>query len=216
MMIGGEDMAMLDRIRKPKQEKAQANDQEKAAAFEVLVHKAVKGERKALIELCEQIAKGILYRATLIVGNPTAAEDVSQEVLIRVCENIKYLREPKAFKVWLSKIISNESNRYFTNNSKYGTVLSIDDYLETMTEDKEEFLPHECVENAEARSTVMDAISRLSVRQREAVMLHYYDGLNVTQVADVMGVTKQSVSEYLALSREKLKRELEKAGYMSA
>jgi len=180
--------------------------------LETLVRKAVRGEKAALSELCEQIAKSVLFRTTHILGNPTDGEDLAQEVLIRVCERIRDLREPKAFKVWLGKIISNESNRYLAKNAKVGAASNIDDYLETIVEEREYFIPQDCVENAESRNAVMDMISSLSMRQREAVMLHYYDCLSVTEVAEAMNVTKQSVSEYLAVSREKLKRELESKG----
>jgi len=206
---------MVDHAREHIPENIQSDDSAKESALETLVQMASQGERQQLIELCEQITKSVLSRVTRIVGNTSNAEDISQEILIRVSENIKYLREPKAFKVWLSKIIRNEVIRYYTKNTKHSAVLSIDDYLETIIEDKKEFLPQECAENAEALSAVMEAIPRLSERQREAVMLHYYDGLSVTEVAKVMNVTKQSVSEFLSISREKLKRELVKLGHIS-
>ena len=190
-----------------------ASEQEKQNAFEMLVKRASACERQALVELCESIAKEVLYRVTRNVGDPTNSEDISQEVLIRICENIRYLREPKAFRAWLSKIVKNEVNRYYKLNSRYNEVLDIDHYLETVLEEKREFLPHEFAENTEERSVITDAVSRLSSRQKQAVMLHYYDDLSVTEVAEAMTVTKQSVSEFLAISREKIKRELSEKGF---
>jgi len=176
--------------------------------LEALVEKASKGDRDALCELCEKIAKSILFQVTYILGNPAGVEDVSQEVLIRVCENIHNLRSPKAFKSWLSRIIINEKNRYLAKNMRQGDVLNIDDYLEKANEESEDFIPQEYVENRELREKVREIIMELPMRQREAVILHYYDGLSVTEIAKVLEVATQSVSKNLAIARGKLKKEL--------
>ena len=193
---------MLNRAKKKKQPETAATE------FEILVEKASQGERQALCGLCEEIARGVLFQLTHMLGNKSNAEDVSQEVLVRVCENIQSLRNPKAFKSWLSRIIINEKNRYLAKSSKKGIVLNIEDYVESILEDKENFLPQEFAENEELHETVMKIVSGLPARQREAVMLHYYSELSVTEVAEAMGITTQSVSKSLALAREKLKNEL--------
>ena len=202
---------MFNRIRKAKQQQPENT----RADFEQLVQRAIDGDSKALSQLCEEIAKGVLFQMTHILGNQANVEDVSQEVLIRVCENIRNLRSPKAFKVWLGRIIINEKNRYLAKNSRRGIVLNIDDYLENIVEEKTSFLPQEYAECDELRATVMEVISRLPMRQREAVMLHYYDGMSVTEVAEAMDITTQSVSKNLSLAREKLRRELQEQPFAS-
>ncbi|MCL2857705.1 MAG: sigma-70 family RNA polymerase sigma factor [Oscillospiraceae bacterium] len=176
--------------------------------LEALVERASKGDKDALCELCEKIAKGVMFKVTYILGKGSGVEDVSQEVLIRVCENIQNLRSPKAFKTWLSRIIVNEKNRYLAKNMKQGDMLNIDDHLEDTKEETGEFIPQEYVESKELRKKVMQAIEGLPMRQRETIMLHYYDGLSVTEIARVLDVTTQSVSKNLAVARGKLKEEL--------
>jgi len=193
-------------VIKPKSKKSAKDDE----AFFALLKEASRGDRAALNSLCEQIVKGVLFRATHLLGNPTDAEDLTQEVLIRVCERISDLRDFRAFRAWLAKIISNEANRYYAKYPKSGAPLNIEDYVDQLYEERAYFFPSESAESAEARKAVMDAIATLSFRQREAVMLHYFDGLSMTEIAKVMGVSKQSVSEYLALSRNKLRKELDK------
>ena len=209
-------MIMFSHTQNYIHENADTDKQAKEAVFDALVRRSISGDSDALCELCEKIAKGVLYLTTYLVGNKTDAEDISQIILIRVFENIKSLREPKAFNVWLAKIIGNESNRYLKNSLKFGVLLNIDDYLDNRVEDNEESLPQEYVENEEQRQAVTGVLSSLTERQKETVMLHYYDGLSVTEVAEVMKISKQSVSEYLAVSRKKLRRELVKTGYLIA
>ena len=184
------------------------NKKEVDLAFEQLVEKATQGDADALCRLCEKISKGVIFQVTHILGGQANAEDVSQEVLIRVCENIEKLRSPKAFKVWLSRIIINEKNRYLAKNMKRAEVLNIEDYIESAVEDNENFLPQQCVENTEMRGAVMAIIEGLPKRQKEAVILHYYEGLSVGDIAETLEIKSQSVSKHLALAREKLRQEL--------
>jgi len=194
-------------------DKKQNNNENSAQPeLEALVVKAVCGDRSALSELCEKIARSVLLQMTYILGNKTEAEDVSQEVLIRVCENIRALRNPKAFKGWLSRIMVNEKNRYLAKHMKLGAMSNIDDhldYLESTAEDNIEFIPHRFVENEEMSRIMMDILSDLPMRQKEAIILHYYNDLSITEVAEVMKVTTQSVSKTIKIAREKLRSELE-------
>ena len=181
-----------------------------AEMFEELVRDATGGDHDAILILCQEIARSVLFHARCILRNYDDAGDVAQEVLIRVCAKIRDLKDPKAFRVWLNSIITNETNRYMAKNSKYSTVLNISDYLDAVEEDNEEFLPQEHVIREEARMAVIDAIDTLPGRQREAVVLHYYEGLSVTETATVMEISQPRVSECLTLAREKVRHELEK------
>ncbi len=156
-------------------------------AFGDVVRLSVKGDADMLYVLCQRIAKGVLFHTAHLLGNQADAEDVSQEVLLRVCEKIGDLRDPETFWGWLGKIITNEANRHLAKNTRHGVVLNIDDYLTNVVEEKIDFLPHEYAENEEFRAFVVKTIDALPVRQREAVFLHYYNGLNVSETAEAMG-----------------------------
>jgi len=179
--------------------------------LEAITEKAIGGDKEALCMLCEEIAKSVLFRAKYILNNESDAEDVAQEVLIRVCENIGSLRSPKALKAWLGGIIMNESNRHIAKNMKKRATVDIDDYIESFEDDRDHIKPQGYVENVETRVAIMEILRNLPVRQREAVILHYYDELSVVEVAQAMGITKQNASKYLSLAREKLKNDIENA-----
>jgi len=185
------------------------NQQNENERMEELVVAASSGDREALQRLCSKIAKDVLYQVTFILGGKEGVEDVSQEVLIRVCKSIHNLRDPKAFKGWLSLIIINEKNRYLEKHIKRSNVLDINDYLENLVEEADDYLPSICVEKAELRNAVMDVVMGLPARQREAVVLRYFNDLSVAEVAEAMDVTAPCVSQYLALAFKKIKRSLE-------
>ena len=183
--------------------------------IEELAIMAIGGDTDALCQLCEAIAKNVLFRTKYILKNETDAEDVAQEVLIRVCENIRSLRLPKAFKAWLGGIIVNEANRHIAKAMKEGVTSDIQDYIESFEDDREHIKPQRYVESVEVSVALMELLRNLPLRQREAVMLHYYDELSVVEVAEAMGITKQNASKYIGLAREKMKKHIESAPHSS-
>ena len=180
------------------------------AEFAILVQRASRGNREALMELCETIARGVLFRTTRILGNQDDAEDLTQEVILCVCSHIHELRAPEAFYVWLNKIIMNEANRFMAKNSRHGVLLNIDDYQDAFTEEDEEILPHEYALRAADRKAVIEIIDKLPGQQRKAILLHYYDGLTLEESARVMGVSQPRVSRCLKFAIDKIKKEFAK------
>jgi len=186
---------------------------ESFAASAHLVESASKGDRNALNVLCDSIAKGVFYRVKYTMDDLRDAEDVAQNVLLRVCEKISDIREPRAFRVWLGRIILNETNMFWIKKSKQKSILNIDDYAEVFIEERDTFLPAEYAENKEVRKTVLTAISKLPERQRQTVLFYYYDGLNVKDISESMGLVKQTVSTHLHRAREAIKKELDNKEY---
>lgn len=173
-----------------------------------LIKQAIKGDRKAGIALCDEIARDILFRARILLSNEHDAEDVAQEVLLRVCKGVHQVKEPKAFGGWLNSIVINEARRYMKKSTGQSDVLCLDDYLDTVAEENEELLPQEHLLKKEERKAMMEIIATLPNRQREAIMLYYYENLSVKEAAGIMDISHQNVSLYLKLARNKIKQAL--------
>jgi len=186
------------------------NSEQKRTAHEAMAERASKGNRIALYNLCEMLAGDILFRTKYIVGSGFDAEGVTQDVLLRVCESIRELREPNAFKAWLGGILINEARQHISKSARHAAVTSIDDYTIEPVKDKTALAPDGQAENSAPRKSVMEAVSKLPLRQREAAMLHYYDGLAVAEVAKAMDISHQGVSRYLSLAQKRLAIELRK------
>jgi len=187
----------------------QNNKQNYYVQLESLVARASAGDVGALRELIETIGKSVLFSTMRMVACEEDAEDISQNVLFYVCNKISALREPKAFRVWLNKIIASEAKMFIVKKSGRGIILDINDYLDNIAEDNASLLPHGYVEKKETRATIMRIVDSLPYRQRQAVVLHYFEGFTVTETADVMDIDKANVSQYLTLAREKIKAKLE-------
>ena len=175
-----------------------------------LIERALEGSSSALEQLCEAILDNVMFRATRIMYNSSDAEDVAQEALLRMCNSIQKLRDPKMFHTWLTSIIINESRRKMKSNSKTAEVLHFDDEKDLHYEENDMFVPELYVEDMEHRSEIVSVIDSLSLRQQQAVMLHYFDELNVSETAKAMGIPQPNVTAYLKNARNKIKSELEK------
>ena len=178
---------------------------------EKLIRKAVRGNKAALKKLCESIARHVTFRVARRLKSQADVEDVVQEILFRVCEGIRSLRDPKAFGGWLNTIINNETNRFLTQNKKHGVVISMDEYLDSMIlEEEDDYLAFDYVMKEDERKAVIAIIDTLPERQLEAVMLYYYEGMTITETARAMGVTKQVISIHLARAKEKIRKVINK------
>lgn len=203
-------MGQRNRELKWTRKKSHTDSAETQTALEPLIEKAKRGDDDALYSLCESIAGKVLTITKCLTGNTVDADDISQEVLIYICEKIGSLRNPKKFNGWLYKIIETEVKLHFRKNAKQRVVLDINNFLESIEESKAEFLPQEFTESAEVKQAVLESIDRLPPRQREAVILHYYCGQTVNQVAEAMDIDHSSVSKHLSSAREKMRVELQK------
>ena len=190
-----------------------------STVFESLVEDAMVGDSGALQSLCEMLGDSVMFRVKYMLGskmNMMDAEDVSQEVLMRMCRNISDLKNPRAFNGWLSSIITNEANRYAKNEVDNRGVYSIDDFSDDVLESNIDFIPDAYIENKEFRKILMEIILKLPIRQRRTVIYYYYAELSVTEIAMLMNITHQGVSQNLARARENIKVELIKQPFMAS
>ena len=72
-----------------------------------------------------------------------------------------------------------------------------------------DMLPEQAGESDESDDELTAAVLRLPRKLKEAILLHHYQGLNVNETADALGITHASASGRLKRGREKLKEMLE-------
>ena len=204
---------MINKTKHIKSKSTYVDREEKNASIEALIEVAMKGDGEALHSLCEKMANGILFRVKYLLGNEMDAEDVSQNVLIRMYENIHSLHNSKSFMAWLGGIIVNETRRYASKHSRNKGVVNIEDHMGELAEEDPELVASENRCDDRLHKAIMRIIESLPHRQREAVLLHYYNDLNISEVATEMKIPHQCVSNYLELARKRLKIELDKLPY---
>lgn len=187
-------------------ENIEDENSEKYAELTALVTKAMADDKEALSQLCSEIINPVLYSIMQTVSNKTYADDITQEVMIKVCKNISKIREPKVFRAWLNKVIANETNRFMASVGNYQKKFESFDEISEMGD---EALSVDMTTHTEASEIVLNVIKSLPIQQQKVVMLKYYEDMSVTEIAEIQGLAKTSVSTHLTRAHKKIKEELE-------
>jgi RNA polymerase sigma-70 factor (ECF subfamily) len=179
-----------------------------------LVVAAKAGDAKAFEELYKIKSKSIIFTAYGILGNYHAAEDVAQEVIVKMYRYLGKLKVPEAFDSWLYRIVINECNKSIGKKVKQAESFDAEEDLEIIEEDDIEFLPEKYMEGEANRQMVYDAVMALPKKKKQAILMFYYNQMSYQEIADAMGSTVSTVSTNILRAKQMIKESLEKQEIM--
>lgn len=136
----------------------------------------------------------MLYRtAWLLLGNPHDVQDTLQEVLLRYLEKAPAFASREHEKAWLLRVTANcckDSLRARRRHSHAD--------LEPL---------RECLPARESRH--LQELYALPAKWKTVLILHYFEGYSVKEIADILGLTENAVKKRLQRARDALRLELE-------
>ena len=172
------------------------------------------GDESAFAELVELYRQRLLTVMHHLVGNSEEAEDLAQEVFLRVyLGRAKY--HPKAkFSTWLFAIANNLALNFLRTKKRKVSVLPMDmrdsgplgaarPAEQSRKQNKDH--PAQRAERLELAGIVQDALAELNERQRVAVVLNKFEDMNYNEIADVMELSVKAVKSLLCRARENLR-----------
>lgn len=142
------------------------------------------------------------------------AEDLAQEVFLRVYRARKRYEPSAKFATWLFKIAGNVAlNALRSKSRRKETAMPIASPAETgvislQPAAESAAMPTRQAERTELRKAVHAAIASLSDRQRLAVTLAKFEHLDYAEIGEVMGMKSQAVKSLIARARENLRTTL--------
>lgn len=155
--------------------------------------------RLSFDELYTLYATDVLRFSYYYLGDRQQAEDVTQDVFVRLITNRPELEEGKE-KAWLLKVALNRCRDLWRGTWYRRIVLGHPGF--------ELFPAPDEVGNLADQQSLMEAVHRLRSEFREVVLLFYYQGYSVTEIADMLGVAEGTVSSRLSRARKKLEEDL--------
>lgn len=166
-----------------------------------LVEKIQAGDMNALGEIFEIYKNQAFKYSYLITGNMYTSEDIVQEAFIKCYTNIKDLKNAEQFKSWFYKILTRIAWKHSKKDKKAYPVENIFEKAENETIDKsvDTYIKKQEYEILHAE------IENLDLKQKTAIILFYFNGLNVKEIAKVMGCFEGTVKSRLHSARKKLK-----------
>jgi RNA polymerase sigma-70 factor (ECF subfamily) len=165
-----------------------------------LVARSQSGEAAAFEELVRQhqhMVHALTYRMT---GSTADAEDLAQEVFLRAYERIGSFRGTARFSTWLYRIAINACL-----NWRHREARRHDLYAQAATELATQQAGRSNQADVPA-DEVRTALLKLPAKQRAAIVLTIYDGLNHAEAAAALGCSETTVSWRVFAAKRKLKR----------
>ncbi len=166
-----------------------------------------KGDERCFEELVHKHTRGVLNLVFRYLGDAARAEDVSQDIFVKVYKaRMKY--EPKAkFSTWLYRIAVNHClNEIRARKSQPSLAAPISDIVE----EPEGENPDARLSRMELQRAVKAAIDALPENQRMAVILSRYEDMSYDEIAEAMGMSLEAVKSVLFRAKENLKLALAK------
>ncbi|MBR5226019.1 MAG: sigma-70 family RNA polymerase sigma factor [Clostridia bacterium] len=147
-------------------------------------------------ELYDQYSNDVLRMAYFYLGDRQRAEDVCQDVFIKLYTRADTI-EPGKEKAWLLRVTVNACRDLWRGAWLKRVVLG----AQTL-----EIIPSqdETIEQREEKEELMRAIHKLPAAFRETVLLHYYQGLGIAEIAQMLKLPEGTISSRLSRARKKL------------
>jgi len=182
-----------------------------------LMQRLKLGDTAALSELYTRHYKRVLNIVWRYLGRESEAEDLAQEVFIRVARSASRWEPKAAFTTWLYQITGNLCLNFRRNRGRRGKVLRL---APGQPDETGQFDP---IANAEANDEeaagaglIKDEIARevraalddLPERQRLAIVLMHYEQLGHAEIGEALGISANAAKQICHRARENLREKL--------
>jgi RNA polymerase sigma-70 factor (ECF subfamily) len=170
-----------------------------------LVVAARAGDVRAFDALFYRYRDGIFRLGLAITKDPSHAEEIVVDTFARAHRAMERLEPDDSLRPWLYRVAVNLS---YNRQPRKGIVWSsLDDALDDATT-PEEGSPPAAAERAEVRAAVLECVDRLGPKHKVVVVLHYLNGLNLAEIAQIVGCPIGTVKSRLHYALRKLRAHL--------
>ncbi len=171
----------------------------------------IAGDVQAFAALVDRYKHMVYTLAMKIVKHTEEAEEISQDVFLKVFQVLNTFKGDSKFSTWLYKIAYYRSLDYIKKQKRQLNTSSIDSEIEYHLPSIEGVLDQ--FEVQERKQAIKRAIDKLPEADAVVITLHYFEELSLKEIAEVMNMEANTVKVRLFRSRKRLavilKNELE-------
>ncbi|HEX6650413.1 MAG TPA: RNA polymerase sigma factor [Pyrinomonadaceae bacterium] len=169
------------------------------------VLQAQSGSHEALDELFRSVQEPLFRYIVSLVRDQHLAEDILQEVFIRIYRKLRWLREPEAFRAWTYQIASREAFRHLKRERRWSDQVRDEATLTALPFDGNDGeFPREMI------ATLPQFVESLSPASRAVVVLFYLHEMSLVETAAVLDIPVGTVKSRLAYGLQTLRRNFKK------
>jgi RNA polymerase sigma-70 factor (ECF subfamily) len=168
------------------------------------------GDTAAFEQLVERHQRLVIGTVGRMLGSASDAEDIAQQVFVRVWKNVNRYEPRAKFTTWLLKITRNLVFNELRRRSRHPAVplQSQTDEEERPLKDEHAVSPDATLLEHELQEAVDAAIARLPETQRMAVILRRYEELSYEEIAEALDQSVSAVKSLLFRARTELRESL--------
>lgn len=185
------------------------NEQKKMSERE-LVKDILEGDRDKFRFIADKY-KDVVFRTAIgYLHSSEDAQDITQEVLIKVYSSLDKFKFDSSLSTWIYRITINtciNQIRREKTSKIFRPIEHIGSLLSPHSNDKD---PHERVEQSETEKKIVEAMNSLPNKQRTAFILSKYHDMSQKEVASIMELSEGSVEQLLQRAKKGLKKKLTK------
>lgn len=145
-----------------------------------LVERAQQGDHEAFAALAADAIARLDAAARLILRDPDLARDAVQETCIRAWRDLPWLRDPDKFDAWLHRLTVNSCLDVLRRRKRRPVEVELTPVIVASVDDVSSLIAQ--------RDSLDRALRALEPEWRAIVVLHYYLGMPLPEVADALGI----------------------------
>jgi RNA polymerase sigma-70 factor (ECF subfamily) len=180
---------------------------------QVLIDRFCTGDHTAFHELVGRYKKKIYYLAYDITGDHHEAEDISQEVFMKMYRSLETFRRDAKMSSWLYQITVNtsidslrkKSSRPAQQMGEFDQV-SVQESLSGSGPNA--FDPLRSTESSQIQNRISQALQKISPRERTVFVMRHYNDLKLNEIAEILNINIGTVKSLLFRAIKKLRKEL--------
>jgi len=170
------------------------------------VREAQSGNRYALNQLIDHYQNDIFRFVYYRIHNQTDAEDLTQDIFIKVIKRIHTVKDHTLFKSWLYRIAKNQLTDFYRKKRFLFFMGTTDDVESEHCETTEDNSPETEVCKKEFLIHLKSLSKELSKWEREIFLMRFIDDLNIKEIARVSKKNENTVKTHLYRALQKFKK----------
>ena len=172
----------------------------------ILIQRTLNGDVQSFEEIVKRYNMMVYTLAYRVLKNREEAEELAQDVFIRIYQSLKSFNKKSKLSTWIYRITYNTSINKFKSQKRRMETIEIDRYIEFNNSSLS--VEHHELSEKENQKIIVDSILKLPETDRIIITLYYYEELSIKEIAEITELSVQNIKIKLYRSRQKLFEDL--------
>ena len=169
-----------------------------------LIQNYLSWDEQSLERLLERHLQSIYASCFRVCLDETDANDITQNVLLKIIKNINRFNFESEFKTWYYRIAYNESITFLKKKKIYINIEEVENIIISKENTSQN------IDNSILKEDISKEINKLPVIDRNIILYFYYDDLKIKEIAKILDKNENTIKTKISRIKKKLKINLEK------